>query len=66
MPHVWSKFTYTAKEHNVSSSQQKRFWWDRGEEVKHGGSMFFKMSISIYQTTRHHNLKDDNAPVISP
>jgi len=46
------------------SSEQKRFWWEgEGEEVKHGGNTFFKMSVSFYQTTWHHTAEDDNAPV---
>jgi hypothetical protein len=49
------------------SLEQKRFWWEGGErEVKHGGNMFFKMSVSFYQTTWHHTPEDDNAPAISP
>jgi hypothetical protein len=65
MPHVLSKFTYTAKEHNVSIFRAEEILVGWGEEVKHGGSMFFKMSISFYQTAWHHT-PEDNAPVISP
>jgi hypothetical protein len=66
MPHVWSKFTYTAKEHNVSIFRAEEFLvGGRREEVKHGGNTFFKMSVSFYQTTWQHT-PDDNALVISP